>query len=151
MDEVYQNLTGRNRFSKAPTKKWRGRKGFFKGFRQKTQPVGIYSSTPRGRFINGTSPQCIRRVLNQWDNLFQFGGGESRSQCRSNSFPRFIARDEESRVEWRVGLYERGSIWELGELFYHNLLDNFGVADNDRWCSSDTDLVYSTILVEVLQ
>ena len=54
MDEVHWNLTGRNLFSKALTKKWTVRKGFLffskgsnkktnKGFQQKTPQPGVGS------------------------------------------------------------------------------------------------------------
>ena len=48
MDEYPQQKASRNLFSKGPTKNDGGRKGFFKGFRRKSEVVGICSSTGGG-------------------------------------------------------------------------------------------------------
>ena len=74
MDEYPQQKASRNLFSKGPTKNDGGRKGFFKGFRRKSEVVGICSSTGGGsEKKNGTSHTVQReRICSFADKQLKF-------------------------------------------------------------------------------
>ena len=84
-------------------------------------------------------------------DLLQLGCSERGCERIANTFPCLVPREKESRVEGRVESYELRSIRELPKVLDQDLLDYFGVGDNDDWCSTEAHLMHSAILVEVIQ